>query len=55
MDAGQLPDLQFLSAYFGPEPASVPLIDVDVVPLSAYDELVAIIAVTTTPALQVAA
>ena len=55
VDAGQLPDLQFLSAYFGPEPASVPLIDVDVVPLSAYDELVAIIAVTTTPALQVAA
>jgi hypothetical protein len=55
LDAGQLPDLAFLRAYFGPDPASVPLIDVDVVPLSAYDELVAIIAVTTTPALQVAA
>ena len=55
LDAGQLPDLAFLRAYFGPDPASVPLIDVDVVPLSAYDELVAIIAVTTTLALQVAA
>ena len=55
VDAGRLPDLAFLRAYFGPDPASVPLIDVDVVPLSAYDELVAIIAFTTTPALQVAA
>jgi len=31
------------------------LIDVEVVPLSAYDELVAIVAVAATPALQVAA
>ena len=54
VDAGRLPDLAFLRAYFGPGPASVPLIDVEVVPLSAYDELVAIVAVTTTPA-QVAA
>ena len=55
VDAGRLPDLAFLRAYFGPDPASVPLIDVAVVPLSAYDELVAIVAVTATPALQVAA
>jgi hypothetical protein len=31
------------------------LIDVDVVPLSAYDELAAVAAVAATPALQVAA
>ena len=55
VDAGRLPDLPFLRAYFGPDPASVPLIDVVVVPLSAYDELVAVVAVTATPALQVAA
>jgi hypothetical protein len=55
VDAGRLPDLAFLRAYFGPGPASVPLIDVKVAPLSAYDELVAIATVTTTPALQVAA
>ena len=54
-DAGRLPDLAFLSAYFGPSPASVPLIDVVVVPLCAYDELVAVVAVTATPAAQVVA
>ena len=54
-DAGRLPDLAFLSAYFGPDPVSVPLIDVEFVPLSAYDELAAVVAVTTTPAVQVAA
>ena len=55
VDAGRLPDLPFLRASFGPSPASVPLIDVEVVPLSAYDELAAVVAVTATPALQVAA
>ena len=55
VDAGRLPDLAFLRAYFGPDPASVPLIDVEVVPLSAYDELVAVVAVTSTPTLQVTA
>ena len=55
VDAGRLPDLAFLRAYFGPSPASAPLIDVELAPLSAYDELVAIATVTTTPALQVAA
>lgn len=39
VDAGRLPDLAFLRAYFGPDIASVPLIDVKVVPLSVYDEL----------------
>ena len=55
VDAGRLPDLAFLRAYFGPDPASVPLIDVAAVPLSIYDELVAVVAVTATPTLQVAA
>jgi hypothetical protein len=52
VDAGRLPDLAFLRAYFGPGPASVPLIDVEVVPLSAYDELVAIVAVAAIKALR---
>ena len=55
IDAGRLPDLPFLRAYFGPDAASVPLIDVEVVPLSVYDELAAVVAVIATPALQVAA
>ncbi len=55
VDAGRLPDLAFLHAYFGPGPASVPSIDVEVVPLSAYDELAAVATVAATPALQVAA
>lgn len=54
-DAGRLPDLAFLRAHFGPDAASVPPIDVEVVPLSAYDELAAVVVVAVTPALQVAA
>ena len=54
MDAGQLPDMAFLRAYFGPSPAAAPLITVDEVPLAAYDELVAIVALKATPTLQVA-
>lgn len=50
--AGRLPDLAFLRAYFGPGAASVPLIEVEVVPLSVYDELVAVVAVAATAALQ---
>ena len=53
VDAGRLPDLPFLRAYFGPDPASVPRIDVAVVSLSIYDELVAVVAVTATPTSQV--
>ena len=55
IDAGRLPDLPFLRAYFGPDAASVPLIDVKVVPLSVYDELAAVVAVAATSAMQVAA
>ena len=55
MDAGRLPDLAFLSAHFGPSLASVPLIDVVVVPPCAYDKRVAVVAVKATLDLQVAA
>ena len=40
LDAGRLPDLAGLSARFGPAPESVPVIEVDLVPLNTYDELV---------------
>ena len=39
LDAGRLPDLALLSRRFGPNPGSVPDIEVALVPLSAYDEL----------------
>ena len=52
VDAGRSPDLAFLRAYFGPGPASVPLIDVDVVPLSAYDELAFVAAIVKSGAPQ---
>jgi hypothetical protein len=45
LDAGRLPDLAALRERFGPSPASVPVVEVDLVPLSAYDELSAIIPV----------
>jgi hypothetical protein len=42
LDAGRLPDLALLRERFGPSPASVPVIDVKLVALNAYDELVAV-------------
>jgi len=48
LDAGRLPDLALLRERFGPNPGSVPLIEVDLVPLSAYDELAAIYTVEPT-------
>jgi hypothetical protein len=39
LDAGRLPDLVLLRERFGPSPASVPIIDVKLVALNAYDEL----------------
>jgi transposase InsO family protein len=48
LDADRLPDLALLRERFGPSPASVPVIEVDLVPLSAYDELAAIHAVAST-------
>jgi hypothetical protein len=54
LKAGQLPDLAFLRAYFGPEPDTVPAVDVEVVPLSAYDELAAVSAAAAAPIVEVA-
>ena len=39
LDAGRLPDLAALSERFGPNPASVPVVAVELVALSTYDEL----------------
>jgi hypothetical protein len=55
LDAGRLPDLALLRERFGPSPASVPVIEVDLVPLSAYDELAAIHAVASTSNLEAVA
>jgi len=48
LDAGRLPDLALLSGQFGPSPGSVPMIEVKLVPLSIYDELVAVYTVAPT-------
>jgi hypothetical protein len=55
LDAGRLPDLAVLRERFGPRPGSVPVIEVTLVPLSAYDELAAITTVEPTFVLEVAA
>ena len=43
LDAGRLPDLERLRDRFRPEAASIPDIVVELVPLSAYDELATVI------------
>jgi hypothetical protein len=50
-----LPDIDLLRARFGPAPGSVPDIEVELVPLSAYDELAAICVVEPTSHLEVGA
>jgi hypothetical protein len=55
LDAGRLPDLAILRERFGPNPASVPVVKVAFVPLSAYDELAAVHAVKPTSNLEVVA
>lgn len=55
LDAGRLPDLAALRERFGPNPGAVPVIEVELVPLSAYDELAAVHAVAVTSNLEVAA
>ena len=55
LDAGRLPDLAILRERFGPNPGSVPVIEVDLVPLSAYDELAAIHTVKPASGLEVVA
>jgi hypothetical protein len=41
LDAGRLPNLGSLRECFSPSPASVPIIDVKLLPLASYDELAA--------------
>jgi hypothetical protein len=55
LDAGRLPDLAMMHERFGPNPASVPVIKVEFVPLSSYDELAAVYAVSPTSNLEVVA
>ena len=55
LDAGRLPDLAMLRERFAPNPSSVPAINVTFVPLSAYDELAAVHAVSATSNLEVVA
>jgi hypothetical protein len=55
LEAGRLPDLAILRERFCPNPASVPVIKVEVVPLSSYDELVAVDAVKSTSNLEAVA
>jgi hypothetical protein len=55
LDAGRLPDMAALRERFGPNPASVPVIEVELVPLNAYDELVVIYAAPPTSYLEVVA
>ena len=54
LDAGRLPDLALLHERFGPSPASVPVIDVKLAALNAYDELAAVHVVEPTSSLEVA-
>ena len=39
LDAGRLPDLDHLGWCFAPDPAAIPDITVELVPLHLYDEL----------------
>ena len=55
LDAGRLPDLALLRERFGPSPASVPVIDVKLVALNAYDELAVVHVVEPASSLEVAA
>ena len=55
LDAGRLPDLAMLRERFGPTPASVPVIEVKLVPLNAYDELAAVYAVEPASSLEAVA
>ena len=55
LDASRLPDLAMLRQQFGPNPASVPVVNVVFVPLSAYDELAAVHAIKPTSNLEVVA
>ena len=47
LDAGGLPDLDRLRDRFKPDRAVIPHVAVELVPLTAYDELAAVYAATT--------
>jgi hypothetical protein len=55
LEAGRLPDIDALGARFGPVPGELPLVSVDLVALSIYDELVAICVVEPASCIEVAA
>jgi hypothetical protein len=55
LDAGRLPDLAALRERFAPNPALVPVIAVELVPLNTYDELARVYAAPPTSTLGVAA
>jgi len=55
LDAGRLPDIDALRARFGPAPGELPLVSVDLVALSIYDELAAICVVEPASCIEVAA
>jgi len=55
LDAGRLPDLAALRERFGPNPGSVPVIEVELAPLNLYDELAAVHAIAPTSSLEVVA
>jgi len=55
LDAGRLPDLASLRERFAPDPASLPVIAVELVSLNAYDELAVIYPTPPTSNLEVAA
>jgi hypothetical protein len=55
LDAGRLPDLVALRERFGPNPGSVPVIEVELAPLNLYDELAAVHAIAPTSSLEVVA
>ena len=55
LDAGRLPDIDALRVRFGPAPGELPLVSVDLVALSIYDELAAICVVEPASCIEVAA
>ena len=55
LDAGRSPDIAILRERFGPNPASVPVVNVALASLRAYDELAAVHTVKSTSNLEVAA
>lgn len=55
LEAGRLPDIDALRARFGPAPGELPLVSVDLVALSIYDELAAICVVEPASCIEVAA